>query len=136
LTRERKKYGTALNLLAESKKTENVNKDVEEKVNNNVQIDVQENVQENVQKDVNINVDIESKHINETNSLEDLSKSISDKFVEKSKKKTMEETHTRKTFLIENELLKEFNRLTKNKRGYQTMLINEVLRAVINTQNK
>lgn len=129
MAREKKKYGTALGLLNnENSKKEQVEftKDVNIDVAKNENIDVQENVSENV--------NIKSKHENETNSLNDLSKSINAKFEEKTKKKTMEETHTRKTFLIENELLKEFNKLTKNKRGFQTMLINEVLKAVIESQ--
>jgi uncharacterized protein (DUF4415 family) len=128
----KRNYANALDILNdEQKKEDSINKETKD-VNKDVDKDVNNNVQDNVSENVNI----ESKHTNETNSLNDLSKSINAKFEEKTKKKTMEETHTRKTFLIENELLKEFNRLTKNKRGYQTMLINEVLRAVIESQKK
>lgn len=131
MARDNKKYTAFNSLLDNTKTTNSVPKETKD-VSIEVTTEENKDVQENVSKDVNI----ESKHNNETNSLDSLSKSINEMFEEKSKKKTMEETHTRKTFLIENELLKEFNKLTKNKRGYQTMLINEVLRAVIESHKK
>ena len=132
MAREKKSYGTALGIL---NGTSIVNPPKEDKqiIETNK---VDKDVNQDLQKDVSIDVNINSTHKNETNSLDDLSKNINEMFEEKTKKKTMEETHTRKTFLIENDLLKEFNKLTKNKRGYQTMLINEVLRAVIKSHSK
>jgi hypothetical protein len=44
-------------------------------------------------------------------------------------KQTMEDTHKRKTFLIENTLFKDINNLFKRKsHGFQTKFINQVLR--------
>lgn len=44
----------------------------------------------------------------------------------------VEETHTRRTYLIENELLAELERISKGKKkGYKTMIINTGLRIVL-----
>lgn len=44
----------------------------------------------------------------------------------------VEETHTRRTYLIENELLEELNRISKGKkRGFPTKVINSGLRIVL-----
>lgn len=49
-------------------------------------------------------------------------------FEEKQKKKTVEETHTRQTYLIDNDLIKRLNKLaTKKGKGFKTALINRAL---------
>jgi hypothetical protein len=39
-------------------------------------------------------------------------------------KKTIEDTHTRRTFLIRNDILKELDRICRGKRGYATQVVN------------
>ncbi|SDM14740.1 hypothetical protein SAMN05428961_11058 [Paenibacillus sp. OK060] len=49
----------------------------------------------------------------------------------------VEETHTRKTYLIENELLKELDKLcVGKKKGYKTKMINSGLRIVLELVNQ
>src|SRR5699024_578095 len=43
------------------------------------------------------------------------------------KKKKVEYTHTRNTFLIRNDLLKRLNNLSKHRRGFKTEFINYVV---------
>jgi hypothetical protein len=42
-------------------------------------------------------------------------------------KKTIEDTHTRRTFLIRNDILKELDRICRGKRGYATQVVNLAL---------
>lgn len=53
------------------------------------------------------------------------------KFNEKKRKPTIEESHTRNTLFIRNDLHKRMTRLTKNRRGLKTMLVNEAIEAVL-----
>lgn len=128
MAKERRKYGTVSSLL-DNTKVDNSNSN-----NENTKIEKEED--KNVQIHVSENVNIENKHNNETKSLNDLSKSINEIIEEKSKKKTMEDTHQRKTFLVERELLKEFNKITKNKRGSQVIIINQLLKAFVESQKE
>ena len=54
------------------------------------------------------------------------------KFEEKSNKKTVEDTHTRTTFLFRNDLAKRLDKLAKNKRGFKTMFLNEAIESLLN----
>jgi hypothetical protein len=50
-----------------------------------------------------------------------------------SRRKTQEETHTRTTFLIRNDLLERFNRVAlRQKRGFKTFVINKLLEDFLN----
>jgi|SRR5699024_10928661 len=57
------------------------------------------------------------------------SKSVDDKFESLTvKKKKMEDTHKRKTFLVDKKLIERLNKLAKNKHhGFQTEFINVVI---------
>lgn len=59
------------------------------------------------------------------------SSSIINKFQEKSRKQTIEETHTRNTLFIRNDLHYRLQELTQHKRGLKTLLINEAVEAIL-----
>lgn len=54
-------------------------------------------------------------------------------FEERTKKLTIEDTHTRQTYLIRNDLLKRLNKVAKGKdRGFKTQLVNYALEQILN----
>ncbi|MYL73049.1 hypothetical protein GLW00_19730 [Halobacillus litoralis] len=61
----------------------------------------------------------------------DVKNNIMSMYDEKSKRKTVEETHTRTTFLFDNELKKRLDKLAKNKRGFKTHFINSAIEALL-----
>src|SRR5699024_2092542 len=56
-------------------------------------------------------------------------KEIRGKDDEKRKKKTMEETHIRTTYLLERSLPKRLDKLTEDNRGLKTLLLNDAVEA-------
>ncbi|GEN35938.1 hypothetical protein [Aneurinibacillus danicus] len=59
-------------------------------------------------------------------------KSFIDSFLEKKKKATVEDTHTRQTFLIHNDLLKRMNKAARGReRGFKTALVNEAIKRIL-----
>lgn len=66
-----------------------------------------------------------------SNDFSDFKKDILVKYNEKRKKKTMEETHIRTTFLLERSLAKRLDKLTKNKRGLKTLVLNDAVEAIV-----
>lgn len=53
-------------------------------------------------------------------------------YEEKAKRKTIEETHTRQTYLIRNDLIKRMERLAEKKeRGFKTALVNHAIEKVL-----
>lgn len=73
--------------------------------------------------------------INEELDSEDASnpfgETLINKFNEKKRKPTIEESHTRNTLFVRNDLHKRMTKLTKNRRGLKTMLVNEAIEAVL-----
>jgi len=67
----------------------------------------------------------------ESNNFNDFKSSILSKYEEKRKKKTVEETHIRTTFLLHKDLAKRLNRITKNKHGLKTILLNDAVEAIV-----
>lgn len=65
-------------------------------------------------------------------SLQDVSQDIMDTFTEMSKRKTVEDTHTRATYLVRNDLLKRLDKLAKGKRGFKTLFVNKAMEALLN----
>lgn len=63
--------------------------------------------------------------------IKDVTKSIMDMYDEKSKKKTVEETHTRATFLFRNDLQERLDKLAEGKRGFKTMFLNRAIEALL-----
>lgn len=53
------------------------------------------------------------------------------KLLQNTKKQTMEDTHTRMTFLVKNELKDEFNDVCKGQWGLKTKLINKAIESMI-----
>lgn len=53
-----------------------------------------------------------------------------------SKKKKFEDTHTRQTFYIENELLKKLSKFAGREKGEKTRIINEALRSYMDLSTK
>ena len=50
---------------------------------------------------------------------------------EKKKKKTVEDTHQRATFLIDKELLKRLDKISKKERGLKTRLVNYAIEKML-----
>jgi hypothetical protein len=77
--------------------------------------------------------EISNSENNKENELElSNNKSFIDSFLEKKKKATVEETHTRQTFLIHNDLLKRMNKAAKGReRGFKTALVNEAIKRML-----
>jgi len=77
--------------------------------------------------DLNENIETDDQY----NDFDNFKKDILHKYDKKRKRKTMEETHTRTTFLLENSLANRLNKLTRNKRGLKTLVLNDAVRAII-----
>ena len=59
-----------------------------------------------------------------------------DKYEAKVKKPTVEDTHTRATFLFRNDLAKRLDKLAKGKRGFKTEFLNTAIEALLNEMEK
>lgn len=70
-----------------------------------------------------------------TENAEDDSKNYAEQFFEmfesKQKKLTIEDTHTRTTFLIDNNLRKRLDNLSEGKKGFKTSFVNTALRVLL-----
>ncbi|WMX58969.1 hypothetical protein [Peribacillus sp. R9-11] len=66
----------------------------------------------------------------------DVKENLLSKYEEKSKKLTVEETHTRSTFLFRNDLSKRLDELAKGKRGFKTMFLNEAIESLLDELEK
>lgn len=63
--------------------------------------------------------------------IRDVTNSLLEMYDQKSKKKTVEETHTRSTFLFRNDLQTRLDKLAKGKRGFKTMFLNKAIEALL-----
>lgn len=72
----------------------------------------------------------------EVSSLSDLKADIMGAFEAKTKKKTVEDTHTRTTFLLRNDLLHRLDKLAAGKRGFKTMVFNKAMEAILDELEK
>lgn len=61
----------------------------------------------------------------------EIKKDLLSMYEEKKKKETVEDTHTRTTFLFRKDLAKRLDRLSKNKRGFKTMFMNKAIEALL-----
>src|SRR5699024_639805 len=84
--------------------------------------------QTSTQNDVTLNP---SSSDNETNNFTDFKTSILTKYEEKRKKKTVEESHIRTTFLLRKDLAKRLNKITRPKHGLKTILLNNAVEAIV-----
>lgn len=89
--------------------------------------------QTSTQNDVTLNP---SSSDNETNNFTDFKTSILTKYEEKKKKKTVEETHIRTTFLLRKDLAKRLNKITRNKHGLKTILLNDAVEAIVKSMEE
>jgi hypothetical protein len=71
-----------------------------------------------------------------TSTLEDLANEIKGVYKERTSKKTVEETHTRTTFLLENTLLKRLNAVSAKKKGLKTLILNKAVKAILDEMDK
>jgi hypothetical protein len=61
----------------------------------------------------------------------DVGDSIMSMYDEKSKKKTVEETHNRATFLFRKDLQERLDKLSEGKRGFKTMFLNKAIEVLL-----
>jgi hypothetical protein len=128
-----------------SKKEENQNEQVNGNVkqNNETEKVNNEGVHTQEMKQENVTLISNTEHI--TNdvtqsqsilSVEQVKNDLLTMYQEKSKKETMEDTHTRATFLFRKDLAKRLDRLAKNKRGFKTMFMNKAIEALLDEMEK
>ena len=67
-----------------------------------------------------------------TRTIRDVRNNIMSMYDEKSKKKTVEETHNRATFLFRKDLQTRLDKLSEGKRGFKTMFLNQAVEALLN----
>lgn len=69
--------------------------------------------------------------------VEDVKKNLQKQFEAKTNKKTVEETHTRSTFLFRNDLSDRLSDLAQERdRGFKTMFINMAIEALLDEWEK
>lgn len=95
---------------------------------------VEQGIEEEVQEEVTESQNEPILEVSEGNEGESTPITVKDeieqfksKYEQKTKKPTVEDTHTRTTFLFRNDLKKELDKLSKNKRGFKTEFINHAI---------
>lgn len=68
----------------------------------------------------------------ENMSIKDASGSIMEMYERESKKPTKEDSHSRVTFQLRNDLNSKLNKLARNKRGLKGLFINQAIEAMLN----
>jgi predicted DNA-binding protein len=63
--------------------------------------------------------------------IKDVTNSILSMYDEKTKKKTVEETHNRATFLFRKDLQERLDNMADGKRGFKTMFMNKAIEALL-----
>jgi hypothetical protein len=152
MARNRKQLSNAF--AGFSKKDEQVNETIKqnnknEQVNNegvHTQEIEQENIiiknnTEDITKDVTVisnteHVTNDTIEVQSNLSVEQVKNDLLNMYSEKSKKETMEDTHTRSTFLFRKDLAKRLDKLAKNKRGFKTMFMNKAIEALLDEMEK
>jgi len=72
----------------------------------------------------------------ETKTLRQVTQNILALYEEKQKRETVEETHVRTTFLFRKDLQKRLDKLSKNKRGFKTMFLNQAIESMLDELEK
>lgn len=118
----------AFNRSAKPQSVETIDETIE-----TTQVDMTEKPQDAPQEVSEVTVD-ESSPL----TVEQVAKDILSQYEEKRNKKTVEETHTRTTFLLENTLLDRLNQLTvdKKKKGLKTKILNDAVRVMLDQLDK
>lgn len=92
------------------------------------------NLFEKLTKDDLNKKDVQETKINYNVDTNDLEKELA--ILKNSKKQKMEESHTRVTFLVDNDILKQFNTICEYEgRGFKTKAINLAIKSFINNYN-
>jgi pimeloyl-CoA synthetase len=68
--------------------------------------------------------------------LESVTEGVLNKYQERVKKPTVEETHVRTTFLLDKATAKRLDKLAKGKRGLKTLIMNDAIKALLDTLEK
>lgn len=68
--------------------------------------------------------------------IRDLTKDIMSDYEAIVKRERVEDTHTRATFLIHNDLLKRLDKVSRGKRGYKKILVNRALERILDEIEK
>src|SRR5699024_1052251 len=66
-----------------------------------------------------------------TPTIRQATENIRNRYIAKSQKPTVEETHTRSTFLFRNDLQERLNKLAEGKRGFKTFFLNEAIETLL-----
>lgn len=137
MARKNKSLSGAFTQFDEPKKeneTENKNASAEQEAESQKQeTDQQPVIEIRNKKPVTQDVTVEENKNPEppTKTVRDVSNNIKSKYEQKQKAKTVEETHTRATFLFRNDLQKRLDKLAEGKRGYKTMFMNDAIEALL-----
>jgi len=94
------------------------------------------NVTLNQIKNDNTNTEKETEILNNNITIEDVKQNLLSMYEKKTKKETVEDTHTRTTFLFRKDLAKRLDKLSKNKRGFKTMFMNKAIEALLDEMEK
>lgn len=78
----------------------------------------------------------EEGNVEDVRTVEAIKNDLLSKYEEKAKKPTVEDTHIRTTFLFRKDLARRLDKLSKNKRGFKTMFINQAIEALLDELEK
>lgn len=84
----------------------------------------------------NTDAEQETETMTSNTTIKDVKQNLLSMYEEKSKKETVEDTHTRATFLFRKDLAKRLDKLAKNKRGFKTMFMNKAIEALLDEMEK
>lgn len=63
--------------------------------------------------------------------VEEVREQLLNEYDERTKKKKIDDTHTRKTYLVRNDLHEKLDRISKGKHGFKTLMVNKALEAIL-----
>ena len=66
-----------------------------------------------------------------THTIKDLAGEIQGIYKERTSKKKVEDTHTRTTFLLRNDLMSRLNKVSAKKKGLKTLILNKAVEAIL-----
>ena len=87
-------------------------------------------------KNDNNNAEQEDETLKSNTTIEDVKQNLLSMYEKKTKKETVEDTHTRTTFLFRKDLAKRLDKIAKNKRGFKTMFMNKAIEALLDEMEK
>lgn len=120
---------TVKDLQKTSKKSDDI-KDTSKKDDKDLDKPVLKNVQKD-SPDTSVELKKDESDLKSNPTENPFGQDIIEKFNEKRKKPTIEDTHVRNTVFIRNDLHERLHNLTNKRRGLKTLLINEALEAIL-----